>query len=118
MIPPIGDAIAHAAEADPRHLQTLATKLYIFHCSIAWGERDRPIPTNRTVEILFRPGDDHLRMADAGEVEGREAVAQGRIPLRLLAPKSLTLRPAPKPVSQSPEPFDPHSSHHRCRPWS
>jgi hypothetical protein len=32
MIPPIGDAIAHAAEADPRHLQTRATKLYIFHC--------------------------------------------------------------------------------------
>ena len=56
--------------------------------------------------------DDDLCMADAGEVEGREAVAQGRIPLRLLAPKSLTLRPAPKPVSQSPEPFDPHSSHH------
>src|SRR5438270_13153938 len=40
----------------PRQIRdTRATKLYIFHCSISWGERDRRIPTNRTAEIFFRP---------------------------------------------------------------
>src|SRR5207244_9286016 len=33
MIAPIGDAIAHAAEADPRHLQTCTTELHILHSS-------------------------------------------------------------------------------------
>src|SRR5215469_4292500 len=31
MIAAIGDAVAHAAEADPRYLQTRATELHILH---------------------------------------------------------------------------------------
>src|SRR3984893_5723274 len=35
MIASFGDAIAHAAEADPRHLQTRAAELYVLHHSIS-----------------------------------------------------------------------------------